>query len=232
MYREDYGYDRFLFGYCVQSGAHKPDFKPFLPVIRDLYRAEVTYVDHCIGRLLEKIEALKLLDDTVVVFTTDHGTHLGELGYVQKQPALLNRCVMHLPLIIRHPDRKTAGKRIPALTSAVDLAPTCCRLLGIDDQTQMNGANMWSLVTGERDQLRDRTYTQFGNFGSVRDLKWHYFQHVKGKSRGAGPALYDLQKDPAELTNVLDQHPEIARELAGRLAERFGGGIPAVLPKS
>lgn len=232
MYREDYGFERFLFGYGVQSGQHKPDFGPFMPVIRDLYRAEVSYVDHCIGRLLEKVEALKLLDDTVIVFTTDHGTHLGELGYVQKQAALLNRCVMHLPLIIRHPDRNTAGKRVSALTSAEDLAPTCCRLLGIDDQDQMTGANMWSLVTGERDKLRDRTYTQFGNFGSVRDKNWHYFQHVKGKLRGAGPALYDLQKDPDELTNVLSQHPEIARELASHLADRFGGKIPDALARS
>lgn len=230
MYRDDYGYERFLFGYGVQSGKHKPDFEPFLPTIRDLYRAEVTYVDYCIGRLLEKIESLKLLDDTVIVFTTDHGTHLGELGYVQKQPALLNRCVMHLPLIIRHPDNNVAGKRIAALTSAMDLAPTCCQLLGIDDQIQMNGANMWSLVTGQNDKLRDRTYTQFGSFGSVRDLNWHYFQNVQGKFRGAGPCLYDLRKDPGEATNVLSQNVEVAREMAEHLADRFGGKLPAVLP--
>ena len=98
MYRDDYGFKRFLFGYGFR---HEPqdrqgvDIPRYLPVLRDLYAAEVSYVDHCIGRLLEAMEKMELLDDTIVVFTTDHGTHLGEQGYMQKQPALLNSLVMH-----------------------------------------------------------------------------------------------------------------------------------------
>jgi len=230
MYRDDYGYERFLFGYGVQGGSHKPDFTPHLPVIRDLYAAEVSYVDHCVGRFMESMERMKLLDDTIVVFTTDHGTHLGELGYVQKQPALLNSLVMHLPLFIRHPDRSTAGKRVSELVSAIDFAPTFCHMLGIDDQDQMDGQNAWSLVTGQSRRLQDQVYTRFQNFASVRDKKWHYFQHVAGNNRGAGPCLYDLEKDPGETKNVIAAHADVAAQMRGQLADRLQKELPEAAP--
>jgi len=227
MYRDDYGFERFLFGYGVQGGKNKPDFTPHLPVIRDLYAAEVSYVDQCIGRFMESMEKMKLLDDTIVVFTTDHGTHLGELGYVQKQAALLNSLVMQLPLFIRHPDRSTAGKRVGELVSAIDFAPTFCHVLGIDDQEQMDGQNMWSLVSGQSDKLHDRVFTQFSSFASVRDPKWHYFQHVRGNNRGAGPCLYDLSEDPGQTKNVLEAHSDVAADLRSLLADRLEQELPA-----
>ncbi|MFH1921654.1 MAG: sulfatase [Planctomycetota bacterium] len=228
MYRDDYGFERFLFGYGVQGGANKPDFTPHLPVIRDLYAAEVSYVDHQIGRFMESMEKMKLLDDTIVVFTTDHGTHLGELGYLQKQPALLNSLVMHLPFFIHHPDRSTAGKRVGELVSAMDFAPTFCHMLGIDDQEQMDGQNAWSLVTGQADRLNDRVVTQFNPFASIRDKRWHYFQHIAGKNRGAGPCLYDLEADPAETKNVVADHADLAADMRSNLADRLGQELPEV----
>jgi arylsulfatase A-like enzyme len=231
MYRQDYGYERFLFGYGVQGGAAgKPDFTPYLPVIRDLYAAEVSYVDYCIGRLIEAMEKMKLLDDTIVVFTTDHGTHLGELGYMQKHPDLLNSLVMHLPLFIRHPERSTAGKRVTELVSAIDFAPTLCHMLGIDDQQQMDGRSAWDLVTGKADRLHDRVFTQFGNFASVRDRNWHYFQHVRGRNRGAGPCLYDLAADPGEKKNVVQKHPDQVDAMRGQLAQRLKQELPEAVP--
>jgi arylsulfatase A-like enzyme len=231
MYRDDYGFERFLFGYGFRpvdaTTGKRLDLGPYLPVLRDLYAAEVTYVDHCVGRLLEAMEKQKLLDDTIVVFTTDHGTHLGEQGYLQKQPALLNSLVMRLPLVIRHPERNTAGRRVAGLVSAIDFAPTFCHMLGIDDQDQMHGRNAWDLVTGKAHRLHDRVFTQFGNFASVRDQRWHYFQHVAGTDRGAGPCLYDLEANPAETLNVLGKHPDVGADLRSRLADRLQQDLPA-----
>ena len=231
MYRDDYGYDRFLFGYGVQNAKHKPDFTPHLPVIRDLYRSEVTFSDHCIGRLLERIEQLGLLDDTVIAFTSDHGTHLGEFGQVQKQAALLNSCLTHLPLIIRHPERSTAGTRVPAIVSAMDYAPTFCSLLGIEDPAGMHGQNLWPLVTGKVNRLRDRAFTQYGQFASLRTDKWHYFQGLQARNPGLGPMLCDLTADPGEQKNVLAAHPEVAAELRQCLCERHGCELPKPVVK-
>ena len=226
MYRDKYPYERYLFGYGVQVQDIRPDD---LPVIRDLYAAEVTFSDYCIGRLLNAIEQLGLIDDTIVAFSTDHGTHLGEEGCVQKTPALLNACVTHIPLIIRHPDRQFAGKRVAGLVSAVDFMPTFLALLGIDDYKNTDGDNMWKLVTRQTSAIHDDVYTVFNRFGAIHNLDWHYFQHIRGNDLGKGPCLYDLKNDPAQTENVIAKHPELAKDLRDKLQKHLEIEIPSVL---
>jgi len=225
MYRDKYPYERYLFGYGVKNENIRPED---LPVIRDLYAAEVTFSDYCIGRLLKSVEEMGLMDNTIIVFSTDHGTHLGEEGCVQKTPALLNGCVTSIPLIIKHPDNKYAGKRVDGLVSAVDFMPTFLALLGIDDYQNMDGDNMWKLVTGETQSIHDNVYTVFGQFGAIHNLQWHYFQNIRGKARGKGPCLYDLRKDPEQTENVIGKFPQIARNLRGRLQKHLGIVIPSL----
>jgi arylsulfatase A-like enzyme len=112
--------------------------------------------------------------------------------------------------------------------SAIDFAPTLCHMLGIDDQEQMDGRNAWDLVAGKAARLHERVFTQFGNFASVRDRKWHYFQHVAGNQRGAGPCLYDLDADPGEKANALARHPEVAADLRARIADRLHQKLPEI----
>jgi arylsulfatase A-like enzyme len=117
---------------------------------------------------------------------------------------------------------------VAELVSAIDLAPTCCHMLGIDDQQHMDGRNAWDLVAGKAHRLHDRVFTQFGNFASVRDRRWHYFQHIAGNFRGAGPCLYDLEADPGEKANVAGRHPHVAAELRGLIADRLHQKLPEV----
>ncbi|HIJ53165.1 MAG TPA: sulfatase-like hydrolase/transferase, partial [Planctomycetes bacterium] len=196
------------------------------PVIRDLYAAEVTFSDYCIGQLLKRIEEMGLMDDTIIVFSTDHGTHLGEEGCVQKTPALLNGCVTHIPLIIKHPDRKFAGKRVDGLVSAVDFMPTFLALLGVDDYKNMDGDNMWKLVTGRAPSIHDDVYTVFQNFGAIHNLNWHYFQNVRGKGPGKGPCLYNLKNDPKQAKNVIKEFPQVAKSLRNKLQNHLKIEIP------
>jgi len=223
MYRDEYPYERCLFGYGVRNADIRPDD---LPIIRDLYAAEVTFSDYCIGRLLKKIEQLGLMDNTIIAFSTDHGTHLGEEGCVQKTPGLLNACVTHIPLIIKHPDSKFAGKRVEGLVSAVDFMPTFLALLGIDDYKNVDGKNMWDLVAGRAESLHEDVYTVFNTFGAVRNLDWHYFQNIRGKSAGKGPCLYNLQTDPAQSKNVVREFAGIARDLRSKLQSHLKIEIP------
>jgi arylsulfatase A-like enzyme len=223
MYRDEYPYERYLFGYGVRNRDIRPED---LPIIRDLYAAEVTFSDYCIGRLLEQVEQLGLLEDTVIVFSTDHGTHLGEEGCVQKTPALLNACVTRIPLIIRHPDRRFAGKRVEGLVSAVDYLPTFLSLLGIQDYRNVDGQDIWRLAAGEVASLHEEVYSVFGNFGAVHTLDWHYFQNVRGKSPGKGPCLYDLKNDPLQAKNVLRDFPDAAKQLRAKLQSHLKIEIP------
>lgn len=217
MYYDNYPYDRFLFGY----GVRRQDIRPEdMPAIRALYAAEVTFVDQWLGYLVDRVRDLGLMDDTIIVFSTDHGTHLGEEGCVQKTPGLLNSCVARLPLIIRHPDNQFAGKRIDALANAIDFAPTFLSMLGVEGP-EMDGKDIWKLATEEVDSLYDRVFTQFGPFASVRDTEWHYFQNIKGQNPGKGPCLYDLKSDPKETTNVVEKHPDVVAKMKSHLEERF-----------
>ncbi len=224
MYYDKYPCERFLFGYGVRL---KDIRQEDLPAIRALYAAEVSFVDMWIGRFLERVDELGLMDDTIIVFSTDHGTHLGEEGCVQKTPGLLNSCVAQLPLIIRHPDRSFRGKTVDALVSAVDYAPTFLDMLGIEEGYEMDGDSFWKLATGEAQSIHDRIFIQFGNFAAVRDLRWHYFQHTKGENRGKGPCLYDLKEDPGEKVNVVDKHPDVVREMRAHLEKRLGISLPS-----
>jgi arylsulfatase A-like enzyme len=223
MYRDQYPCERYLFGYGVRNSDIRPDD---LPVIRDLYAAEVTFSDYCIGRLLERVEQLGLMNDTVIVFSTDHGTHLGEQGCVQKTPGLLNACVTHIPLIIRHPNKKFAGMSVDGLISAVDFMATFLALLGIDDYENVDGKNIWDLVTGKVPSLHDDVYTVFNTFGAIHNLDWHYFQHVRGNDKGKGPCLYDLKNDPNQTKNVVKDFPEVAKDLRKKLQSHLKIEIP------
>jgi len=223
MYRDEYPYERYLFGYGVRTKDIRPDD---LPVIKDLYAAEVTFSDYCIGRLLKRVEELGLMDNTVIAFSTDHGTHLGEEGCVQKTPGLLNACVTHIPLIIKHPDKEFAGKRIEGLVSAVDFMPTFLALLGIDDYKNMDGQNMWKLVTGKVPSLHDNVYTVFNKFGAIHNSDWHYFQHIQGKDAAKGPCLYNLRADPNQTINVIKKFPKEAKDLRHKLQNHLKIKIP------
>ncbi len=225
MYRDKYPFDRYLFGYGVQ---HQDIHPEDIPILKDLYSAEISFSDYCIGRLLDDIREMGLYDDTVILFSTDHGTHLGEEGCVQKTAGLLNSCVAQLPLIIRHPDPSFRGKRVDALTSALDYMPTLLELVGIEDHTGMHGKNMWPLVTGGKSRLYESTVTVYNRFGAIRNGEWHYFQHVRGEDRGHGPALYHLPTDPNEKVNVFDRRRDVALRLRAELQERLGIEIPRV----
>jgi len=223
MYRNEYPYERYLFGYGVRNADIRPDD---LPVIRDLYAAEVTFSDYCIGRLMKRVERLGLMDNTIIVFSTDHGTHLGEEGCVQKTPALLNACVTRIPLIIKHPDKRFAGKRVDALVSAVDFMPTFLPLLGINDYKNVDGKNMWPMVEGKIPSIHDNVYTVFNKFGAIHNLNWHYFQNVTGKNLGKGPCLYDLKNDPEQTNNVIRRFPKVAKDLRNKLQNHLKIKIP------
>ncbi len=218
MYCDDYPIEDYQFGYGVKGADAREEDYPYL---RALYAAEVTFVDECIGRLLHHVDELGLRGDTAIVFTTDHGTHLGEEGCIQKQWRFLNSVVTQIPLIVRHPDASFAGTRVDALASGMDLAPMLMGLAGVEDHPPMDGEDLWRLVEGEVESLHDWLLIGFRNFAAARTLDWHYFQGLDPADQGHGPALYDLKNDPGETANVVGAHPEVVADLRQLLAGCF-----------
>ncbi|MCD6288963.1 MAG: sulfatase [Anaerolineae bacterium] len=211
--------------------------------IKAHYAGECTHVDKWIGYVIDTLDSLGMRDDTIVVFTSDHGTMMGEQGEIHKGVDRVRIQVTRSPLIIRHPDRAYAGKVVEGFIQHQDLMPTLLHLLGEPVPEQCDGENFWPLVTGERQGgLRDTVISAFGWYASVRTKDWTYhtpWAHVSDKPMRP-PELYDRNNDPEELTNVIDQHPDVAKELQARLDEVIksrsiklgpgGTGTPAAVP--
>jgi iduronate 2-sulfatase len=177
------------------------------------YRAGVSFVDAQVGIVLDALDRLGLRDDTIVVFTSDHGYHLGEHGLWQKRSLFEESA--RVPLVIAAPGgRRGAAEHTVEL---VDVMPTVCDLAGVPVPTGADGRSVAALVRGNEAAARglpDRpafTETQFAKVRgvSMRSGKWRYTVWNGG---AGGRQLYDHEADPRELDNLAER-PEHAATL-------------------
>jgi arylsulfatase A-like enzyme len=120
--------------------------------MRALYAGEVTMVDRAVGRLLQKVEDLGLFDDTLIIFTTDHGFYLGEHGLTGKVVMLYEE-VCHIPFMARMP-RGAGARRSASLIQPADIMPTLIELAGAQDPGTMHGKSLAPLLAGDQRALR------------------------------------------------------------------------------
>ncbi|MGC9360262.1 MAG: sulfatase-like hydrolase/transferase [Anaerolineae bacterium] len=185
------------------------------------YLGVVRLLDDQIGRILTALDELGLAENTVVIYTTDHGDMGGGHGMIDKHYIMYDD-VTHVPLIIRWPGYARASVTSDAFVShSVDLAATICDIAGVPAPATFQGQSLLPLLAGDTSQARrDILSTYFGNqFGlysqrMVRDKRWKYVYNATAEDE-----LYDLANDPGELHN-LALAPESAAELA-RLRRRL-----------
>ncbi len=189
------------------------------------YAGEVTCVDYWVGRLLDTIKELGLFENTLVVFTADHGALLGEQGQFLKGPTKLRGQVTHVPLLLRMPDKQHAGKKISGFVNHTDVMPSCLQLLGLKAPPRVTGKSFWPMMKGESKGY-DQVVHAYGWIGAIRTKEWNYSQIWKAEAKQAPykPQLYNLEKDPQELTDVADKYPDVARKLAAQLMDYVASG--------
>jgi len=194
--------------------------------VKALYGGEVSLVDTHVGRVLDQIEKLGLHKSTIVAFTSDHGTMLGEQGQIRKGNGERTRGqVARVPLLIYHPKTAYAGKKVTAFVQHTDLMPSLLHLLEIAPPARVTGENAWPLVTGAKAALRDTVVMQYGYYVAVRTAEWSYLLCINPKKTGRElEELYDLRRDPQELTNVAAQHHAVVRDLKARLRRYLDAG--------
>ncbi|MDH3402005.1 MAG: sulfatase [Acidobacteriota bacterium] len=124
-----------------------------------LYDAGIRYVDDCLRDFFTLLDDLRLASDTTVVLTSDHGEEFLDHGRLVHEQ--MYRELLHVPLIVVHPDL-TSGRRIPALTQSIDIAPTLYELAGIEDPPRMSGRSLVDVLEGESDRLRPDAYAEGG----------------------------------------------------------------------
>ena len=159
------------------------------------YYASVSFMDEQVGRVVDELERLGLRESTAVVFTTDHGYHLGEHGFWQK--GNLHEEVVRVPLMFSVPGMKPG--RSSSIVELVDFYPTCTEILGLPTPESLQGKSLMPILNDPSATVRDTALSihNRGTAGGLRAANWHYMSYGK-----QGEELYDMIKDPHQYTNV------------------------------
>ena len=162
------------------------------------YYASTSFMDAQAGTVLAALDRLGLADSTVVVFTSDHGYHLGDHGLWQKT-SLFERSA-RVPLIIAAPGAKGRGQAARGLVELVDLYPTLTDLAGVMKQPDyLDGVSLRPMLEDPTRSVKTAAYTQVRNGYSVRTERWRYIEWAEGER---GVQLYDMERDPGETRNL------------------------------
>ena len=185
------------------------DEKLFKGAVR-AYLASTTFVDECLGIILDALKKSKYNNNTIIVIWGDHGWHLGEKLIFRKQTLWTE--ATRMPLIIRTPDmkQKTVCNRVVNL---IDLYPTLIDLCGLPKRDILDGRSIAPLLKNPNKEwpFPSITTQAAGSF-TVNDENWRYTRYNDGTEE-----LYDLKKDPMEWTNLISLNDKKALEAKARL---------------
>lgn len=219
-----------------------------LHVIAALYDAEIRYMDFSLGRLLAHLGRSGLLDHTLVIVLSHHGSSFGEHG-LGSHVACLYEPLVHVPLIVLCPGMARGGARVPALVELTDIVPTVLELAGcgsagleLDGRclpgfhdgsprelaaAEWHGEDTWYFLNSHmpgflREALHDPgRRSELERFArSLRMLREGDYKYIAGSD--GREELYDVAVDPAESRDLIAQEPERARTMAARLRSHLG----------
>jgi arylsulfatase A-like enzyme len=207
------------------------------------YYGLVKRLDEALGRLLDALKSLGLGDDTIVLFTSDHGCHFKTRNSEYKRSC--HESSIRVPTALWGPGF-SGGGQIRQLVSLVDLPPTLLDAAGLPVPEEMVGRSILPLLKGEADGWPEEVFVQISESQvgrAVRTRRWKYSAYAPegngvrepGADRYVEQFLYDLQADPHELTNLigLKSHQEVTAVLRERLIRRMrsaGEAEPAIEP--
>ena len=187
-----------------------------------LFRA-LKSVDESVGKIYQVLKEKGLLDNTVIIFTSDNGFFMGDHTYHDKR--LAYESSMRIPLIIRYPNVIKAGSLIHQLCSSIDVPVSILDIAGVKKPKQMQGESFLPLLKGKTVPWRESVFYEY-----FRDLEYPYagptqyavrserYKFVDGMTDGQINELYDLQKDPGEMVNQIN-NPNYAIMLKDLMAE-------------
>ena len=168
------------------------------------YYASITFADAQVGIILKKLKETGLDDNTYIVFTSDHGYHMGEHGHWQKQTLFEDGT--RVPLIIAGPDLKSRGQQSEALVEMIDFYPTLTALCNVPAPKHVMGKSLVPVLNSPSTQVREASLSQSfigKRLGySIRTSRYRYT--VWGDMQEKGKELYDHNTDPEELKNLAD----------------------------
>jgi arylsulfatase A-like enzyme len=177
--------------------------------MRAYYYANITMIDEKIGDIIDVLEEKGYLENTVIIFSSDHGDAMGDHGHIEKWT--MYDCVTRIPLIVWAPGRFKGGRVIESLIQNMDIAPTILELSGETVPETFDALSLTPLLNGEKEKLREYVFAEHGRdpgqlvtgtdlFTMVRSGTWKLV-HYLGDTYGE---LYNLTEDPEEKRNLWD----------------------------
>lgn len=219
-----------------------------LPTLRNYY-SQISMVDDGVGEIMASLTALGIEDNTLLIFTTDHGLSVGQHGFWghggASFPSNLHRAAHSIPLIVRQQGVVPESRVSDLMVSNMDLYATILSHTGVAipaDRHSLPSRDLMPILTGNMntDLGEDAVYSEQEETRVIRTPKWVLFKRfVSSTDKGIGDELYDIENDPQETTNLSGNadYEEIEAELGSRLSEYFGkyaraeadlwsGGVP------
>jgi len=187
------------------------------------YLGQVSEVDHAVGTILKGLEDLGLREDTIVIYSSDHGEYVYQFGISEKAPGICSDSVCRIPMIWRIPGILPEGAELHDLVESVDLVNTLCHYCGLPELETADGFDIHALLEGGGEPVRDVAVTEFAWSKSITDGRYRmvYYpdRHPVCTEEPGFFELYDLQEDPWEMNNLYRDpaHQEMYLQLKSQL---------------
>jgi arylsulfatase A-like enzyme len=187
------------------------------------YDASIAYVDHHISQVLNELDRQGVLQDAVIVISSDHGDAFGEHG-IYSDHVNVDECIHRIPLIIRWPGKTPRNGSSRALMYNVDYAPTICDLLGMPIPEDWDGKSYKANVEGRSGEDRPFLVWDGALYTVQRAVRTKTHLYIRTYDRWqyenwADEELYDMVHDPYEARNLAGECPEIANHCRQVMAE-------------
>ncbi len=220
MYDDSDGPEQVVSGYSDTS-AMSPEL---LRRTQANYSGLVTMCDRWFGYFTETMEKMGLLDNTLLIVTSDHGHSIGDKQYLGKRGYPAHPSVFDIPLFVRHPAGKGAGQRSDIIVQHHDLSAEMLRFAGIEPPEPIDGIPFFEEALAGK-AVRDHATVGWGAGLVVVTERWFF----NCKVDGTGPFLYDLKAESPYQTNVAKANSETVRKLYQVALADAGGEYPEYL---
>ncbi len=198
----------------------------------DAYDGEIRFNDEHFGVLIDRLRELGLYDDTLVVFTSDHGEELGERGRIGHGSSLFQE-QLRIPLIVKYPGSAGAGTRVSQVVSLLDIAPTVLAVAGCARPLDLEGRDLRARPSSEpRPLFFDLDLRSRGELHQIAGARLGSHKLIQRAAPEASLQLFDLSTDPRERTDVVAREAPLAVHLQALLGEyraQFASGLHLVV---
>lgn len=192
-------------------------------VLKTLYRAHVREVDDSVRDIFDKLKEWDVLNDTLVMITSDHGDEFGEHGGLSHDGKMFSELV-NIPLILYDPSREK-GMECDLLVSNIDIPPTIVHLFGLESVAKFEGSSLFPLPNYPNNGVLGEAVEKFGRHEKGDEMEVHYYREGDIKiiyhERNNSWELYDLASDPKERENIIETHTA-AIAMKNKIMDRVG----------